>query len=322
MVGGIGLVLCVLLSAFANAADVLKIMPLGDSNTRGTMVAGIGPNPASIGAGGYRYPLQQMLTKGGYQFDFVGSQTTNCVGEQGTNPPTSWVYDPTFDRDHQGLPGFGNEGLITGGPAGSVPNLPGEEDSAPSLVTCLSTYHPDIVLLMSGTNGIDPADVGANLRSLDKVIRTITTNAPKTRAIVSTIFDRWSKIGLGKDATYGTATETYNAGIPGLVEAAQLRGGLVSFVDVGGALTRDDFCYSGAMADGIHPNPVVSNPKEAAVWYAGIEKVTAIPEPNSLVLTLVFLAATLFGMVAYAGCKRKQTVSRVAVDACKEPSNG
>ena len=308
MIGKIGLVLCVSLWAClsANATEVLKIMPLGDSNTRGTMVGGIGPNPASIGAGGYRYPLQQMLTKGGYQFDFVGSQTTNCVGEQGANPPTSWVYDPTFDRDHQGLPGFGNEGLITGGPAGSVPNLPGEEDSAPSLVTCLSTYHPDIVLLMSGTKGIDPADDEANLLSLDKVIRTITTNSPTTRVIVSTIFDRWSKTGLGKDATYGTATETYNAGIPGLVEAAQVRGGLVSFVDVGGALTRDDFCYSGAMADGVHPNPVISNPKEAAIWYGGIEKVTAVPEPNTLVLTLASLAVILVGMMAYTWRVRKQ----------------
>ena len=83
--------LCAGLSA--RAAEVLKIMPLGDSNTRGTypgpMAWNGGPEPAALGAGGYRYPLQQMLTGGGYRFDFVGSQTSDAVGESGLglDPP-------------------------------------------------------------------------------------------------------------------------------------------------------------------------------------------------------------------------------------------
>jgi lysophospholipase L1-like esterase len=149
-----------------------------------------------------------------------------------------------------------------------VPQLPEDPlNNAPPLVNCLATYQPDIILLMSGTNGLNAANVEASLTALDRVIRTITTNAPKTRVIVSTIFDRW--ISTGWDA----ATRTYNAGIPALVTAAQQRGELVSFADCGGTLTRDDFCFGGVLGDGVHPNPAVAMPKVADVWFEGIKKV-------------------------------------------------
>ena len=274
-------------------AAVLRIMPLGDSNTRGPEPTGQpGPLPAAIGAGGYRYPLQQMLRNAGYQFDFVGSQTSNAVGQQGSNPPASWTYDPAFDQEHQGLAGFSNGMLITGGP---VPTLPGDPVlDAPSLANCLTLYRPDIVLLMSGSNGLDPANVSANLQSLDNVIRTITSRAPATRVIVSTIFDRWNTTALHD------ATRTYNAGIPGLVAAAQQRGELVSFVDAGGALTRDDFCFNGVMGDGVHPNPVLAMPKVANVWFDGIKAVAPVPEPNSIVLLL----SAMIGLLA---CTRRHS---------------
>jgi hypothetical protein len=269
-------VLAVLLSAngAAQAVDVLRIMPLGDSNTRGTHVAESGgPHPAAIGAGGYRYPLQQMLTNGGYRFDFVGSQTSNGVGEQGDNPPSTWVYDRAFDPNHHGLAGFTSAGLIAGG---VVPQLPGDPiQNAPPLVECLATYRPDIVLLMSGTNGVSSETTKAHLASLDSVIRTITTNSPDTRVIVSTVFDRW--VAGEKDP----ATEAYNAGIPGLVTAAQQRGEHVSYVDAGGALSQADFDRPGA--DGVHPDPLKLG-KVAAVWYVGIQSAAPLPEPSMLVL--------------------------------------
>lgn len=263
------------------ADNVLKIMPLGDSNTRGTYPRGAGPNSAEEGAGGYRYPLQQMLTAGGYQFDFVGSQTSNAVGESGlsTWPSSQWIYDPTFDRDHHGCAGFSNNMLITGG---TVPTLVGDPiNAAPPLVDCLTMYQPDIVLLMSGTNfSWATKSVAENLTSLDAVIRTITANSPNTWVLVSTIYDRWDT-----DAAR-LGTDAYNAGIPDLVLAAQERGERVAFVDAGAALSRDDFLRAdGTMGDGIHPRAVNSG-KPAAVWYEAIQAVapTPAPEPGTMVL--------------------------------------
>jgi serralysin len=261
------------------AADALRIMPLGDSNTRGPYPTDFaGPNPASIGGGGYRYPLQLLLRKAGYKFEFVGSQTSNAVGESdlGKHPPDTWTYDPTFQQNHQGCAGFTSDRLISGGP---VPTYPGDPvHDAPPLVECVSEYRPDVVLVMSGTNGLDPANVGASLQALDRLIRTITDNVPKTYVIVSTIFDRWDS------PTMATAVKAYNAGIPKFVAAARKQGKRVSFVDAGGVLTRDDFsigrayCAGGAVGDGIHPHPAFSMPKVAEVWYAGIKSV--VPPPK------------------------------------------
>lgn len=253
------------------SADVLKVMCLGDSNTRGTYpVDEAGPHSASIGAGGYRYPLQQMLRNGGYSFDFVGSQTSNAVGEQGNNPPATWTYDSTFDPDHQGLAGFGNAQLVTGG---TVPAYAGDPiKDAPSLVNCLSMYQPGIVLLMSGTNGLTATNIAANLTSLNAIISTITATSPSTHIIVSTIYDRYDSTAMHD------ATDAYNAGIPGLVTTAQKRGELVTFVDCGAALTEADFAGYG----GVHPNPL-SLSKVAEVWYAGIQ---SVPEPKTFTMLL------------------------------------
>jgi hypothetical protein len=283
----------------ATAAELLRIMPLGDSNTRGTYPTDYaGPNPVSIGAGGYRYPLQQMLAVGGYRYQFVGSQTSNAVGDSGLgqNPSSTWCYDPAFQRYHQGCAGFTNAGLITGG---NVPTCDGDPVIyAPSLVNCLGSYRPDIVLLMSGTNGMGSLGAAANLQDLDRVIRTITTTSPTTHVIVSTIFDRWNS--WGRDAT----TQSYNAGIPDLVTAAQLRGGLVTFVDCASVLDRDDFLFNGILRDGVHPNPVVAEPKVAAVWYAGIRAIAPVPEPSSLVL--VGIGSLLLARY----CSRKQILGQ------------
>jgi len=286
------LALSAIVPAARGADNVLKIMPLGDSNTRGTYPRGAGPNSAEEGAGGYRYPLQQMLTAGGYQFDFVGSQTSNAVGESGlsTWPSSEWIYDPTFDRDHHGCAGFSNTMLITGG---TVPTVVGDPiNDAPPLVDCLAMYQPDIVLLMSGTNfGWTTRSYEENLASLDTVIRTITANSPNTWVLVSTIYDRWDT-----DAAR-LGTDAYNAGIPDLVLAAQERGERVAFVDTGAALSRDDFLRAdGTMGDGIHPAAVNAG-KPAAIWYEAIQSVapTPTPEPGTLVLLSIGGASWLCG---------------------------
>jgi len=62
------------------SSKTLRIMPMGDSNTQGTL------------PGGYRLPLYNLLQNGGYSFDFVGNK--------------SQANDPTPDTNHWGQSGW------------------------------------------------------------------------------------------------------------------------------------------------------------------------------------------------------------------------
>ncbi|MCW8821328.1 MAG: hypothetical protein OQK45_03795, partial [Sulfurovum sp.] len=71
----------VMLSLSLFGANPVRIMPLGDSITKGYIL----DLPAD--ESGYRGPLWSKLLHGGYHFDFVGSTAS---GEN---------YDPLFDAD-------------------------------------------------------------------------------------------------------------------------------------------------------------------------------------------------------------------------------
>jgi len=110
----------------------VKIMPLGDSITRGS---------GSINTNGYRKPLYENLTDNGYNVDFVGSQNDG-------------VFD---DIDHEGHGGWTDSQIAT-----NIYNNGGSN--------WISTYTPDIILLHIGTNGLDsnPGDVEDILDEIDE----------------------------------------------------------------------------------------------------------------------------------------------------------
>jgi lysophospholipase L1-like esterase len=108
-------------SAGVFAADVVKIMPLGDSITRGVY-------GSPVKKWGYRQPLYVSLTNGGYNFDFVGSQT------DGNFP----------DPQHEGHDGWQADNIL------------------PYLPSWLNTRQPDVVLLHIGTNDVTWNDQDAN----------------------------------------------------------------------------------------------------------------------------------------------------------------
>jgi len=72
-------------SAGARAANVVKIMPLGDSITRGWY--------GSAYRWGYRRPLYVSLTNGGYNFDFVGGQTDGNFPDPQHEGHDGWQAD-------------------------------------------------------------------------------------------------------------------------------------------------------------------------------------------------------------------------------------
>jgi hypothetical protein len=120
------------------AGAEIKIMPLGDSITRGYY--------GSTYAHGYRKPLYDKLMAAGYSFDFVGSQS------DGNFP----------DPHHEGYDGW----HAAGGPNGN--------NILPNVYNWLTAHPADIVLLHIGTNDIsygvaDANEVSAILDRIDDI---------------------------------------------------------------------------------------------------------------------------------------------------------
>ena len=126
-------------------ADPVRIMPLGDSITKGCC-------SGTTVEGGYRSRLFSLLSEAGYNIDLVGTLSDSFNN----------VALP--DRDHQGYPGATID-FIRG-----------------NIAPWLNQIHdPDIILLDIGTNdfwnGAEPASVEVKLKSLLDDIATLRPNA-------------------------------------------------------------------------------------------------------------------------------------------------
>jgi hypothetical protein len=233
------------------SAKPLRILPLGDSITRGSYLAqkdgkAMGmPHPLG---GVWRRILQDKLRAAGIAFDFVGALNYAAFGRDG-------VIDPSFDPDHHGLAGFSNSRILTGGivptPADVLASLGVKEIQVPGIVEVLKQQQPDLILLMSGTNDLDAA-------ARDRLIRTIGESSP-AHLLVATILPQkaprpgWQKV------------DAYNASLPALVAAQKAAGKRITLVDMHAAITTDDL-----LADDVHPNKTGMD-KMAATWFAALK---------------------------------------------------
>ena len=81
------------------------------------------------GYGNYRRPLQSLLTRGGYTFQFVGANTEQSLNYHGSDPEQTFSpYQPT----HEGYGGFRIEQISGDTPArddGGV-SYPGLSDNS------------------------------------------------------------------------------------------------------------------------------------------------------------------------------------------------
>jgi lysophospholipase L1-like esterase len=199
------------------AGTACAVLPLGDSITEGCCTA---PE------GGYRIELFRQAVTNGKNLTFVGSLLNG----------STTVANRTFPMRHEGHGGYTISGGGNGGIAGTI------TDSA------ISTYHPNIVLLMIGTNDInDNIDVTNAPSRLGKLIDEITTDAPAALVVVSTIIPISAPGGDQR-------AQAYNAAIPGLVNARASAGKHVVLVDNYAAFTKDPNYQTTLKADGLHPN--------------------------------------------------------------------
>ncbi len=246
--------------------SLLRIMPVGDSITRGSYlvtyddgiykgdIIGL-PHPQN---GGWRKPLQDKLRQAGVDFDFVGELNYLAYGSFGGDiTPQTGTVDPDFKPNHHGLAGFGNMGIRVGGtvptPRDVLDSLGIAELCVPDIVSVLDKQKPNVILLMAGANGFDAPE-------RDNLIETILHNFDGylfTATIPPQCPPRWG---------YEMVNE-YNASLPETVKRMQSKGHQVTLVDICSALTIDDLS-----ADGVHPNRAGMD-KIADVWFTALVEV-------------------------------------------------
>lgn len=187
-------------------AEPIRIMPLGDSLTRGLHNGGSIP-------GGYRTRAYNRLTDELYPVNFVGTASDNPDPFPPIPPDIDWLPDP----DHEG---HGGQRI---------------DEAIANIESWLAAGQPAVVLLHLGTNDIaqDYLLPAAPAR-LDTLISQITSQAPDTHVIVAQII-------RSPDLIEDAEITAFNSTIPAIVTAHAARGEKVTMVDMHSALSSGDF---------------------------------------------------------------------------------
>jgi hypothetical protein len=223
----------------------LRIMPVGDSITRGTYMGS--DKLANPLGGGWRKPLQDKLRGAGIPFEFVGELDYWAYGTNG-------IVAPTFSPQHHGLAGFSNQAILKGGvvptPKEVLAAKGVQEIRVPGIVEAVARNTPDIILLMSGANGF-------NAKERDGLIETICSAFSGELFVASITPQKAPRHGWEHVASY-------NASLPSLVETLQKKGHRIYYVDMCAALMAGDISQ-----DGVHPNTVGLD-KIAETWFRAL----------------------------------------------------
>jgi lysophospholipase L1-like esterase len=215
---------------------VCSIMPLGDSITYGVGSSGSG--------GGYRVPLFQLAVTASQHITFVG---------RNMNGPTT-VAEQSFPQGHEGYSGY----TIEDAPAPISRN-----GIYPLVDGAMSMFHPNIVLLMIGTNDVNQNNDLANAPTrLGQLIDKIVGDGPDALLVVAKI------IPTGTDST-NVAVQTFNDAIPGVVATRVAAGKHVVVVDMYTPFAAVAAYRTALMSDNLHPNDT-GYMAMAEAWYAVI----------------------------------------------------
>ena len=204
----------ILLSALSGWSGVceaqtppIRIMPLGDSLTKGG-------NSDTLDQGGYRNRLFNLLSRAGYNVDYVGTQAD-------TNNPA------IPDTSHQGMASYRIDQIQEGLAAWLTPI----ED-------------PDVVLLMVGTDDFGQGGGLATAQTnLSNLLADIATKRPFAKIILSTLPPR------GDNPDWELRQSAFNASIPQIVSNQVALGRQVSFIDPHPLWVSGDLS-----SDGVHPS--------------------------------------------------------------------
>ena len=206
------------------STPLLKVMPFGDSITYGIISVGTVRDTES---GGYRVYLWNSLGAQDLAIDYVGSIRSG---------PLDFP-----DRDNQGL-------------RGQTINYLNTVDEQ-----YLTTYKPDVVLLMIGTNDAESRTADQMIADLRSLLISIATNAPGATIFVA-------GIPPSHVESENAIAQQYNAMIPALVDELDDTYNII-FVDTS-ELTLDDVTAP-PMDSGVHPT-AEGYEKLAGIWLDAI----------------------------------------------------
>ena len=219
------------LAACTPSPPVTRIMPLGDSITKGVYGSDYPETRPDSEIGGYRLPLYVELRNGGYSVDFVGGESAGSA------------YS-SFDVNHEGHPGYRDSRVAT------------------NIYDWLVDTPADIILLHIGTNSLnsDPADVEDILDE----IKRYRQDHPGTQitTVVARIIDR-----IPPDPT----TTAFNDNVAAMIDGRDDKNTIIGVDMENGAGIVYDFSHNGGdMADDLHPY-ATGYAKMANQWLATID---------------------------------------------------
>lgn len=220
----------------------LRIMPLGDSITKGEGAVG-----------GYRDPLYASLTSAGVQMQYIGARTDNATTLLSAHNQTR----------HEGRGGYSTD-LLLGNLDTSTPY--GGTNNGGYWITGIAgirvPVHPDLILLMIGTNDIglwghSPAET---IAYYDQLLTKLVTLRPSAHIICASIvpfvlskFEQTYPEKIGVYTQREPNNVIFNSLLPGLVASHQAAGHRVQFYDM-----RQKINPANAPTliggDGVHPN--------------------------------------------------------------------
>jgi len=228
------LLLSMLISA-TTIADVVRIMPLGDSITAGEHYG----YPSYGERTGYRKPLYELLIGNAYTVDFVGS--------------LNWGYDitPAFDCDHEGHPGWTAKQIAT--------NVYGWLQQNPA----------DIILAHVGTNGLNVNNVTDVEQMLNEIDRYEMDNDVEIIVFLARIIHRYQMSAQATTTSFNDAVEAM------ALSRVQNQGDKIIMVDMENGAGIDYMTdgadmlgttYPGVNYDLYHPSDQ-GNIKMAELWF-------------------------------------------------------
>ena len=207
------LLVLLLLIVAGTAGATVRILPLGDSMTKGST-----QTPAEASHPTYRYWLWQQLQ--GRDVDLVGSWTA-------PNFPND------FDQDNEGHGGY-----MTGGILNGVADDPGQG----KLSVWLANYQFDVALVMLGTNDVlNAVPTAESVRNLEGIIAQLRARNPNAVILLAKIPPTsFPRPGI----------EALNAAIPGVAARTSTSQSPVVVVDM---YTGYDGVADNQAPLGIHP---------------------------------------------------------------------
>lgn len=245
------------LSISTSAQAQLRILPLGNSITRGSMCLNGDiytcdrlPDNQAVG---YRQELFNLLQGSGYNFDFVGGNKSG--------------YSYMSDSDHGGFSGIKDQELADIIESGSTGTPWGQVTPGPYL----NYFGTDIVLLHIGTNDVlafEHNDVSNVSRLLDAIDDYETANGNPILVFLARIV----KPADTNCSSYDN-TKIYNNKLISMAQNRINNGDDIVIVDMecGAGIN-----YYTDMADQAHPNQDGYD-KMANVWFSAIDAFNAAP---------------------------------------------